>query len=438
MTASVVWLAGLMASAVVGLPVASAAALQLYPRPCRLVLGWAVGAFLLSTAMTLWALAGIPWSWPWVLATSVAAALLVRRLLSEPGRPAAETSAPPGVLGLLIWVPVVAAALAVGLGGATSMDLLLFWGPKAQAFAAARTIDVSYLMDPLHAYLHPSYPPLVTSLFSWSSMAAGRFSWRLAGVTLPLALAGLAAALPGCFRRWLPARASWAMTAVIVSAAALWGAEAEVAGNADAPLLLFEILAMVLLVSPDASRPSVQWLAGILLGGAATTKVEGLPFVVATVLLFLLVVRDRPKAGPSIRLLLPMAAALAAWFALGATKGLFSGYEGYGEIAHVYWSALPEVLTATARSLWETGYGLPLLIPLAMFAAGPAPHRMALLPVGVVLVLATFFLFTYLHLPHPSQWILWSAPRLLAPVGGLLVIAAAASMNRSPSAAPLR
>jgi hypothetical protein len=54
------------------------------------------------------------------------------------------------------------------------------------------------------------------------------------------------------------------------------------------------------------------------------------------------------------------------------------------------------------------------------------------------MVLASFLLFTYLHLLHPAQLIAWSAARALAPVGGLLAISAAASMDRSPYLDPIR
>jgi hypothetical protein len=59
----------------------------------------------------------------------------------------------------------------------------MFWGPKAQAFAAARTVDTRVLSDPLQDYPHPSYPPLVTSLYALGTIAASRFPWGAATLT---------------------------------------------------------------------------------------------------------------------------------------------------------------------------------------------------------------------------------------------------------------
>ncbi len=433
MRADAVWLGAWFGSVLVGLPIAAASGLRGYSRPCRVVLGTAAGAFLLSTAMTLSALAGIAWRWPVLLGISMVSAALLRALLSDPSTEESPPRRSPGAGIVLVWLSLGAALLCVVVGGATSIDLLLFWGPKAQAFAAAHTIDVRYLKDPLHAYLHPSYPPLATNLAALATMAARVFPWRLAPITFPIALGGLALGLPGCLRRWRSEREAWALSAVIVSALALLGTETDVGGNADMPLLFFELLAMTLLISPDASRPPIQWMAGLLLGAAASTKVEGLPFALSAAVLFVAVRKEiRPSTGALLRLLSPTAVAVGAWLALGVARNLFVGYRGYGEFGRLYLRSLPAVVNAIGSSLWAAGYGLPFLVPLLVLAVGPMPRRLAMLPLGVLAALSLFFAFTYLHEADPSQWILWSAARIFSPACGLLVLAAAAGGGGSP------
>ena len=70
---------------------------------------------------------------------------------------------------------MIAALLATLGGAATSVDLVFFWGAKAQQFAAARGIDLEFLRNPAHQYMHPYYPPLVSNVFAFATMAAGRF-----------------------------------------------------------------------------------------------------------------------------------------------------------------------------------------------------------------------------------------------------------------------
>jgi hypothetical protein len=55
------------------------------------------------------------------------------------------------------------------------------------------------------------------------------------------------------------------------------------------------------------------------------------------------------------------------------------------------------------------------------------------LPVGIAGLLVLFFVFTYLHLPtDPSEWISWSAPRVLLPAAMLLAIAPCAADPAPP------
>ena len=138
------------------------------------------------------------------------------------------------VAAVLCAVAVAAAFLATAAGSASSPDLLFFWGPKAQQFAASRTVDAAYLATPLLRYMHPYYPPLVTNLYALASIVAGRMSWTAATFLFPSLLAALAVGLPGILRtaRLRPLTAS-ATTALAVCAIACVGMEADIGGNAE-------------------------------------------------------------------------------------------------------------------------------------------------------------------------------------------------------------
>jgi hypothetical protein len=399
----------------------------------RLVLAGAVGAVCVSFAMTAAVLVGLPWRVTLVVLAGAGVAAALRlglgRAAAFPSAGTVETRDARHVAAArtVAGVAVLAALAATAAGAATSPDLLFFWGPKAQQFGLARTVDAAFLRDELHQHMHPYYPPLVTNLGAFATMAAGRMSWTAAALTFPLLLAALALGLPGALTpRIGPTRAA-ALSALAVAAVALLGVEADIGGNGEMPLLVFETLAIALLLSDAAGEAPTQLLAGILFAGAAATKVEGLPFVAASIVLFFVLRSERVRPlGPALaRLVLPPAVMLAAWFAYGASRGLFYGYSGYGRFLDLYPDHLPIVLSAVARSLGVTAWGLPWLIPLAVLAVAFPLARRSSLPIGIAVILTAFFLFTYLHREeNPSLWISWSAARIFSPVAVLTVLAA--------------
>ncbi|HTY41840.1 MAG TPA: hypothetical protein VMH79_08215 [Thermoanaerobaculia bacterium] len=426
-----VWLAPLLLMPLVGAPLLLRTCFRRFPAGARLVLAGAAGAALTSFVMTLFALA----RWRWSLAAVAAGAMPLAWALSRlpafapapPLGPASPSTPASRLAALVSSGAVAAAAFATSLAAATSPDLFNFWGTKAEQFAAARGIDVAYLQEPFHGFLHPYYPPLVTNLGALASMAAGRFSWEGAMATFPLLVAALAVALPGVLggRR----DRSGAASALAVSAIAIVGIRAFVAGNGDTPLVFFEALAMALLLRRDAGDPALQALAGLLFAGAATTKVEGLPFVLASAALFL-ALRARPfrsALAVTARLLGPTALALAAWFAFGVSRGLFHEYSEYGPFATLHLEHFPRVVAALAAALAGTAHGLPFLVPvICLFAAG-RPPRASWLAIGTAAALVAFLLFAYLHMADdPRLWVTWSAARVLMPVPVLLALALSA------------
>jgi hypothetical protein len=297
--------------------------------------------------------------------------------------------------------------------------------------------------------MHVYYPPLWTNLGAFSAMAAGRFAWLSATLTFPLLLAALAIALPGVLRLSVRRTEAAAIAALAVSAIACVGIDAAIGGNAEMPLLVFETLAVAVLLSPDAASPAGQLLCGILLAGAASTKVEGFPFAAAAGILFLIARRDASGLAwaRAARVFAPTALALGAWFAYGVTRRLFVGYSGQGRLFDIHVEHLGSVFRGILSALLATGHGLPWLIPLLVVIAA-RPGRQAAIPLGIAAALAAFLVFTYIDRPEdPSLWISWSASRVLSPVAMLLALAvmgapdgairgAAGSLPRTPSPSP--
>jgi len=434
--ADLVWLGSLLIFALVGAPVLTQARFRGLGVPARAVLSGAAGAATVSFAMTLFTLGRQPWSLLPItaLALALAAGLgtLARRSSNAP--PAREDApgerrSPAEILGTAVAVLGVVAALAATLAAAaTSPDLFFFWGAKAQQFAAARGVDAAYLAEPAHAYMHAYYPPLVGNLGGLVSIAAGRFSWTSATLTFPILLAALAAALPGLLRGATGRRRASAVAAVVVTALAVVGIGASVAGNGDMPLVFFETLAVALLLRRDAGDPAVQLLAGILFAGAAATKVEGLVVAVAAPILFLALrpAKSRSPAAAAARLLGPTAVTLGAWFAVGAATGLFREYSEYGSFFALHPENWRAVVASLPMALGSVGFGLPGLVPIAALVLAGRPQRGEWMPLGSSACLIVFLVFAYLHhVRDPSQWIVWSAARVLMPVPVLLALALA-------------
>ena len=376
--------------------------------------------------MTVAVLTGIPWSVPWLVAAGAALG----------GRPAPVPEAGPGLRrraarrradeGLLVLaapalslIAVAAALLATAAGAATSPDLLFFWGPKAQQFALARSFDAAFMRDELHHHMHAYYPPLVTNLGAFSSMAVGRMSWTGATLTFPLLLAALAVGLPGALGSRLGRARAAAMASLTVAAIAYLGVEADVAGNAEMTLLLFETLAMALLLFRERRERADAASRRDPSRGGRGGQGRGLPFVVSAAALFFLARPEasRPFWPAAARLLLPSAAMLSAWFAFGASRA---------DLLRLFrLRALPG---SARRSLSARPLGRgpvpvrhrprpPWLVPLACVLLALPLSRRWILPIGTAAILTAFFLFTYIHRAEdPSLWISWSAPRIFSPL----------------------
>jgi hypothetical protein len=439
------WLASLALFPAAGAPLLAHRAFRGYGIPARIVLAAAAGAVVISETMTVATIFG----WRWNVAALVLCGMLeclALRFVLGGEMPAAEEDRPRDsgprswaarVAILVCALAILAAAVAAISASATSPDLQLFWGPKAQAFAAARGLDAAYLADPIYHYQHRSYPPLLPNVYAFAILAAGggRLPWLAAIATFPILIVGMAMGLPGILRRSVPRTDALVAAAAITAAAGFLGIALEMAGNADPAILLFGTLAVAILLGTGGEERSGQLLAGLLLAGAAMVKTEGLPLAAAAVVcLFLL--RRRTFSPRSVALLaVPTLVCLASWFAFGLRTGAFREYESYGPILEVHWERLGCVLTLIARCLAEAGAATPWLVPLAALLIARSKSRRALYPLAIAALLGAFFVFTYLHGDaDPTLWIIWSSGRIFAILSPLLVLAVIA--GRVPDGVP--
>ena len=464
MRAGYFWLASFLVYPIVGAPLLKAGSFRVFGFLTRVILSGGVGMVLVSWTMTIFALFNLRWG-PALVLVAGAVALALRLLLrgdaheeipsplvqgqinsSFPSRRVPGegegrfTRAMTLLAHSLTALSLVAAFAATVSGRATSPDLSFFWGPKAQQFAASRTIDADFLGARFLEYLHVYYPPLVTNVWALGAMIAGRLPWGAAILTFPLLLAATAIGLAGILKTGSGPIPTAATTALATSALALVGIQASVAGDGESSLLFFEILAMALLMTPVSATIGGKLLAGLFLAGAATAKVEGFPFVFATAALFL-VVAERKRSRPVVRTLLlllgPMAVALGTWLAFGELRHLFRGYQGYGAVLAVRWDNLGLIAVAIGAALGKVAHALPWLVPLALWLAAGEKSRRVFLPIGVAVLLAGFLMFTYLTTAAaPALLISWSAVRVFTPVAALLALAAHRPPETAGGAAP--
>jgi hypothetical protein len=429
------WLVLTLLPALIGAPLLSHPTFRSYGLLARAALSASLGAVVLSLVMTAAAMVPVPWGVAWLTGVSLVVASLLRPLLgqeAEGPRPSGGGSRGVVIGAAAVSAAAVVAALFATYAGATaSTDLFHFWGPKAEAFAAARTIDAEFLRAPWHDHLHPDYPPLVTNLFAFASLGIGRLPWGTAPYTSPVLLAALALALPALLVSDRPRAEGFAVAALVVAVTALLGNTFLVGGSGDIYLVFFTVCAVAILSGPDAGRGSRLLLSGLLLAGAVSAKVEGLVVAGAAVPLFLLVAPRSRSLRAAALLLAPSAFCLGIWLAYGWTRQLFRFYVGYGSFATLYPENLPLILRTIGSELFLAAWGLPFLVPLALLLLARKNPRM-LLPVGLAVVLTAFYLFTYLHATVlVREWVTWSAGRIFTPVAVLLAMAPLA--RESPS-----
>jgi hypothetical protein len=413
----------------------------------RIAVSLCAGAVALTLEAILFSLAGIPWTVPGLsvplLSLSVLCAMRWRRQPLRPREPLRVRRA------VALWsclaggVALVFLVLSFSSSSATSMDFPIFWGVKAVRFADNRGISADFLSAPFSSHTMPEYPPLLPVVQGWGCLAAGKMPWKFAPILSALWLIlSLPIVLERC-RRVLGDDEAASVTGFWTSALAISLVYSYSGGNAEAPLLFFETVALVWLMTEDGASES-RFVPLIALCGAALTKVEG-SVAVALIAAGTVAQADRRglarRAARALLLAAVPAAAVGTWFLYQASQNLPVGYGSRGAGSPLYPDNLGATLTAMLQfanvgSLW-----LPwilslflLLLPLLLF---PGEWRRVSPALFLTAGLLAVLLFVFLHqATDPRLYVEWILPRVSQPALSAAILAAGLASLR-PRSAPV-
>jgi len=330
-------------------------------------------------------------------------------------------------------IPILLAALAFGYlalclasSASTSVDYLLFWGVKAVRFAQARGIDAAFLRNGYSYHAVPHYPPLVPIVQSWGMLASGKMPWRLVPVLSIVWPVATVAILFDLLRRKLGVGAA-AVTAFWSVALSFSLAYSYSGGNAEAPLLFFETIALASLLTESPGGGESRFLPGLALCGAALTKVEGtlaaLLLVGGTLARDVMLARPRAFAG-SLRLLAGPALGFGVWFGYMRFAGLPVGYHLHGEPGRLYLEHAGPIARNMLYFLNAGTVWLSWVIPLLFLFAFAKRWKIFLPALTLAVGLFCFLPSDYLHFEDPVPVIGWTLPRISQPALSALILGA--------------
>jgi hypothetical protein len=256
--------------------------------PARLGLGFMLGLVALSVWLFLASLAGLRPAW-WLglveLALLGIAAIVVRRdgwprwLEAPTAPPPRPRGRGPRALDAVLVVFVVGLCALVGAVALAEplveWDALAIWGFKARVLLQEPISASTYFTDLSRAYSHLDYPLLWPLAMTWVWAWVGRADLDAVKVLAPALLGAIAATGHGLLRRRHDPTTALVFTAVLVGLPMTLSQTARLA--ADAPLACFTLAAFscwyLWLVEDDIDALRVS---GVLAGGMALTKNEGL------------------------------------------------------------------------------------------------------------------------------------------------------------------
>jgi 4-amino-4-deoxy-L-arabinose transferase-like glycosyltransferase len=338
-------------------------------------LSYVVGVAGVGVAAPLLLVAGLSLAaWQAVLLCAVLAALglLPRRFPLR--APAPLERAPMLLFGLS---GAVLALLAVDLWWQPlwTYDSWTFWTPKARALAELGGLDERWFTN--GDLLNPDYPILLPAVEAIGFRFTG-YETRLLDLQSWLVLSGLVLALVELLRPRARAIAVGAVVAALVAAPSV-GLQAA-AAQADVPLAAFVALAAVLAwIWVEERDTGALALVALLCAAAAATKVEGIAFGVAVLLVaaVLLVLRDRRRDAlvTAVAGVTAIAVATVPWRLWLASVDV-SNQAGLGRAGDAG-EQLGRIPEATVRLLWE------LVDPTAWLVLVPVALVLAVLSLRV-------------------------------------------------------
>jgi hypothetical protein len=420
--------------------------------PLRLAIALPIGCALVAVQLTSYSLVNIPWSRfsvlvPWAILAG--AFFLYRRPRPALWKLRGPAPLDGGGLGVLLGLCVVLFALAPfgisvqdGFSGAY-FKAANFWehGSLLSLYEHARVLE----------YTHPAHPPLLPLTVDWLYLWVGGVDEHATLILWPAFMCCILGTLYALIRPATSSRlALWSTLGFAVAVPEVFKAT-QFYGYADVPLAAFLLCGVGLLTLANRNSVRVTFVAGILLGGAAWTKEEGIiAGPVALALVAFLALRSRSVETqawwqPSLALAL-------GWFLMFApllvlkisyptptlilqARTLDEIIErlpvvtvGFGLRAVKYW-LLPLGLLALA--VWQLARSGRLVPSLGL--------TQILLPAAFVLVQLAADVAAVTLNPQPAEGELsWAAGRLLVQLAPLVYLAAVSACAVAFGAVPAR
>ncbi|MCU1244534.1 MAG: hypothetical protein JWN02_444 [Acidobacteria bacterium] len=304
----------------------------------------------------------------------------------------------------------------------TCADLIYFWGTKGVHFDQARQINAEFLRYSDYYLMHPDYPPLVPLIYAWGTLVARTFSWWGALELTPLFLLATAASFRGLVRRELGEERATLYTLLLTTLLGCCYAVTSIGGGGDAPLILFETIALTALTFARPGERGALVVAAVALAGCVFTKVEGTAFALVVVLAFL-ITRKRVRAAALT--LLPPLLLIGSWIWWVKRQKLLDSYGSRNPLSP---ALLPEALRLTVLKVQYGTFYLPWLAAFSPLAF-TRNWRRASLPLLTGAGVIGYTIFFYLHAPAPDVlwlWIATSVERVLITTLMCFVVATAA------------
>jgi hypothetical protein len=196
----------------------------------------------------------------------------------------------------------------------------------------------------------------------------------------------------------------------------------SIGGGGDAPLILFETIALTALTFARPGERGVLVVAAVALAGCVFTKVEGTAFALVVVLAFL-ITRKRVRAAALT--LLPPLLLIGSWIWWVKRQKLLDSYGSRNPLSP---ALLPEALRLTVLKVQYGTFYLPWLAAFSPLAF-TRNWRRASLPLLTGAGGIGYTIFFYLHAPAADVlwlWIATSVERVLITTLMCFVVATAA------------
>ncbi len=438
----IAYLAAILIAAILALPLARALDRELRGSALAgvaILLGFGIGHYVLLALSLL----GIPWTRTSLVSGLVLASLpfvLVVRgrvfVTGERDEPVADTDRTMVRVAILtIAVLILGHLVYASSAQQWEWDYLGIWGLKGKTFFLARSVDWTFLSDPVMHVTHPDYPLLVPLSMDLAAVFRGKWDERWIGVIYTAFAAGLILIIGSLTRReWRSGIKSSLITLALASPAlSLW------VGLGEGPLLAY--MGAGLIFVRDAlvnDQPRSLRIGAVLLGLGGLCKNEGVAMIGASLVAIAV---TRPFRWKNLIAMWPAIAIVLPWFVLRIVHRFPTDF-AEGDVLSRVWTHLigiHHILWAMVKFRPE-----PLLFWLAAIAAilyyrRAAWQRERFLTVALFVQIFLYFTQNFAHRIHVTAHIEGSWARILSalavPVGYLALVLLMRELEETPESA---